>query len=291
MSDAAIASAVPLHPDPDRAPSARLDAAGAGKILRLLRTLIAYGKNVVEKLREEDDPDDLPWYAYLTRIFGITDPAYITVVFIRGLLRATALQARLSRSLARGRNSLPPLPLQEGNEGLDLLPLPLREGAGVRGPGRGQSRGAGLAFPPGWPAGEPSHDREPSPEEEMFADIVAKDRDRPIGAILLDICLDLGIVPDLMDPATWEELRHAITLYGGDPTPLLAGIDSTNPTASTDVTDVTSVTGVGRKSEAHSATGTPGPTDSPPIPGAGQPIMVCPPWPAPSPAPASTGPP
>jgi hypothetical protein len=99
----------------------------------------------------------------------------------------------------------------------------------------------------------------------MFADIVAKDRDRPIGAILLDICLDLGIVPALMDPATWEELRQAITLYGGDPTPLLAG-----------------ATGVGRKSEAHSATGTPG---------AGQPIIVCPQWPAPSPVPASTGPP
>jgi hypothetical protein len=48
-------------------------------------------------------------------------------------------------------------------------------------------------------------------------------RPRPRRLFFLDICLDLGIVPALMDPATWDELRLAITLYGSDPTPLLAG--------------------------------------------------------------------
>ena len=66
-------------------------------------------------------------------------------------------------------------------------------------------------MPPGWPAGDHSFDREPTYEEEMFAEIVAEDRGRPIGPILLDICLDLGIRPDLMDPATWDELCLAIT--------------------------------------------------------------------------------
>jgi len=110
----------------------------------------------------------------------------------------------------------------------------------------------------------------------MFAEIVAEDRDRSIGAILLDICLDLGIVPAQMDPATWNELRLAITLCGGDPAPLLArAVASPNPAG---------LAGVG----------TPGPGDSPPIPGAGQPTIAYPPWPAPfpqSPAPACTGPP
>jgi len=75
----------------------------------------------------------------------------------------------------------------------------------------------------GWaiPAGDSSLDRLPTPEEEMFAEIVEKDRDRPIGAILLDICRDLGIVPAQMDPALWAELRRAISLHGGDPTPLV----------------------------------------------------------------------
>jgi len=61
----------------------------------------------------------------------------------------------------------------------------------------------------------------------MFADIVEKDRDRPIGAILFDICRDLGIVPAQMDPATWAELSRAISLHGADPTPLEArGMDT-----------------------------------------------------------------
>ena len=245
MLDAA--TALPLHPDPDRVVSARPDPAGMGKILHLLRTLSAYGKNLVEKLRQEDDLDDLPWYAFLTSLFGTTNPALITVVVIRGLLRAAVLQARLSSALARGSDS--------------LLPIHVREGSLVREPRRRQPRAAGWTIPQGWPTGDPSLEREPAPEEEMFAEIAARDRDRPIGAILLDICLDLGIVPALMDPATWDELRLTIALYGGDPARLLAcGLDPANPPGLTD-------------------TGTPAPGDSLPI--AGQPTIAYPPWPAP----------
>jgi hypothetical protein len=32
---------------------------------------------------------------------------------------------------------------------------------------------------------------------------------------LVDICLDLGIVPGQMDRATWDELRLALAVYGG----------------------------------------------------------------------------
>jgi len=222
MPDTATTPAELLHPDPDRAASARLDSAGAGTILRLLRTLFAYGSNLVQTLRQERDPDDIPWYGFVTSIFGTTNPALITVTIIRGLLRATALQATLSKSVAT------------------LLPLPLRAWAaeqtkaGGKGPRRGSSprlpRATGWTIPPGWPAGVASLDREPSPEEEMFAEIVAEDQDRPISAILLEICLDLGIVPDLMDPATWDELSLAITLYGGDPAPLVAlGVNAADP--------------------------------------------------------------
>ena len=190
----------------------------------------------------------------------------ISDIVIRGLLRAVALQARLHH----------------------LLPLPLREGAGGRGPGRDDPWLAEMTTSPqanqqtqprqsrrrpaapviwaGWPAGDSSNDRLPTPEEDMFADIIAEDRDRPLGAILLDICRDLGIVPEQMDPATWAELRRAISLHGADPTPL-----------------------VGRKSEAHSAASPLSVTDAADTPG-----IVYPPWPAPhphSPAPSGTGPP
>jgi hypothetical protein len=272
----------PAQPDPDRAEPARLDSVGTGKILHLLRTLFAYGRNLVEKLREEDDPNDLPWYTFLTTIFGTIDPAVITVVILRGLLRARALQARLSSSLTRGRAPLLPLPLREGDggrgPGRDDRCLAgvggLREGGEGRAPGPRSRRAAESALPADWLARHSSLDRQPSPEEQMYAEIVAKDRDRPIGAILLDICLDLAIVPALMDAATWDELRLAITLHGGDPAPLLADADR-----------LAGATDVGSKPpdsfQEHSATGTPGPNDSPPI--AGQPAIVYPPLAIPRP--------
>jgi hypothetical protein len=54
-----------------------------------------------------------------------------------------------------------------------------------------------------------------------------------------------------MDPATWDERRLAITLYGADPAPLTPHWPGSDE---------------GRKSEAHSATGTPYPIGNPAIP-------------------------
>jgi hypothetical protein len=262
MTDTATAPPpAATEPDPDRAEAARLDPAAVGNILRLLRTLFAYGKNLVEALRQEDDPNVLPWYAFLTNILGTTDPADITTTIIYGLLRLAALHARLSPLL--------PLPLQAW--AAEQTKAGGRRPRQVRGPTPRKPQAAtGWAIPAGWPAGQDSLDREPTPEEDMLADILAEDQDRPIGPILLDICLDLGIVPALMDPATWDELRQAITLCGADPAPLEARAkDAADPPGLPGATDV------GRKSEARSADG-----------------IAYPPWPAPQyPVPAATGPP
>jgi hypothetical protein len=40
-------------------------------------------------------------------------------------------------------------------------------------------------------------------------------RRRPVGAVIVDICRDLGIAPGDLDRAFWDELRHAIIAYGG----------------------------------------------------------------------------
>jgi len=215
MSNAPTAATAPIHPGPDRAVSARLDSAGVGNILRLLRALFAYGSNLVETLRQNDYPEVLPWYPFLATIFGSTNPALITVIVTRGLLRLTALQRRLSSSLACARYSLLRLPLRDDR--------PAKRIDGGRRPGGGQSHAAGSAIPPGRSAGETSLGREPTPEQEIFAEIVERDRDRQIAAILLDICLNLGIVSPLMEPATRGELVHDLTRYGSDPATLPSG--------------------------------------------------------------------
>ncbi len=40
-------------------------------------------------------------------------------------------------------------------------------------------------------------------------------RSRPIGAVIADICRDLGIAPGDLDGAFWDELNLAIISYGG----------------------------------------------------------------------------
>jgi hypothetical protein len=272
MPNPATAPAEPPHPDPHRAVSARLDSASAGRVLRLLHTLIAYGRSVVQTLRETDDPKTLPWFAVLTRIFDTTNPALITIYMIRGLLRAAALQARLGRSFP----SLPALAVP------DRAAKQTRPAASGPRPRRPPAIGW-RTFPPGWPAHDSSLDRLPTPEEQMYAEIVAEDRDRDIGPILFDICVDLGIVPQQMDPATWQGLRVTIAQYGANPTPFeTRHLDLADPAPA-------DALGVGRKSEAHSATITPA---APPT--AAHPTLIFPPWPAPSPqypVPPCTGPP
>src|SRR5271169_5005397 len=58
----------------------------------------------------------------------------------------------------------------------------------------------------------------PSPEQ-IAADI----RHRPVGAVIADICHDLGIMPD---HPMWRELQRAVILHGGRLIDFVASIRS-----------------------------------------------------------------
>ena len=49
-------------------------------------------------------------------------------------------------------------------------------------------------------------------EEEIAAEV----RRRPVGAVIADICRDLGVMPGQLDRAFWDELAHAIIAYDGN---------------------------------------------------------------------------
>jgi hypothetical protein len=222
--DVATAQAEARQPDPDRAVPPCL-----GKVLSLVRTLIAYGQNLTDILRQHAaDPRLLPYFAFVVRIFCTPDLTPILARITRGLLRAAALEERLSKRAARGQ---------------DLTPTPIRLPS-VRKPATVKS------------ATSPS-----SPNEELSPEeIIAKDRRRPVGAVLVDICRDLGIAPGQMNRATWDELRLAITLYGGNLVTLIFSRERW-------------------KSPKDPATC---PDFDPfPVDAAGQPIIAFPPWPAP----------
>ncbi len=112
--------------------------------------------------------------------FGTGDIALILARITRGLLRAEALEARIIHTAAR----------------LDAEP------ARPRAPCH-RSPSTRLAE-----AGSAPELCLPTPEQ-----IAAEVRRRPIGAVIADICRDLGIRPD---HPLWRELSDLIIYYGGN---------------------------------------------------------------------------
>jgi len=162
--------------------------ASIGQVLGLIRTLIAYGRNLTDLLEQHaNDPEALPCFAFVASIFCTSNVSLILARIYRGLLRAAALEARLLGLAARGHQ-----------EPISIRPPTPRHPRVPKSAGKRRS------------AQGPSLVRLPTPEE-----IAAQDRRRPIGAVLVDICLDLGIVPEQMDLETWDELIRALVLYRG----------------------------------------------------------------------------
>jgi hypothetical protein len=261
MFDAATEPVAAVQPDPNRAEPPRPIPPKIARVLSVLHPLIAYGKNLADMLQQHAAaPHLLPFFEFLGINFGTRNLALILARITRGLLRAAALEARLRRRAARGP---------------DLQSAPRRP------PSKRKPRAAKPTIPLRGPAPDPAH--LPTPEE-----IEAEVRRRPIGAVLVDICLDLGIAPAQMD----HELHCVIIGHGGSLARYLVRQDKQRADDASG--------SVGRKTpdliRGHSAEDGPNPSDSPnsdPTPIAG-PTIVFPPWPArspQSPATVSTGPP
>ena len=183
MSDPAAAGQTNC-PDPDQdRPATGVDAPNpTGRLLGLVRALIDYGKRLANTLEQRTSAAGL---ADITRYFGTLDIAQILARITRGLQRAAALEARLvSRPVCQ-----PAPPAALGTRSLDQ------------------------------PSAANPVDRSASTADTRLAhlptsgDIAAEVRRRPVGAVIVDICRDLGIVPS--NPL-WRELSRAIIENGGN---------------------------------------------------------------------------
>ena len=173
-------------PQPDR-PTAGAPPRISG-LLGLIRRLIDYGTKLATALRHPAAGPNAP--AATRTAFGTGNIALILASITRGLLRATALEERLTRRAASGK---------------DLGTSP------TRAPSPRKPRAAQpAAARPVTQADAPDVARLPTAK-----DIAADIRRRPIGAVIADICHDLGIVPGQVDRALWDELVLAMVGYGG----------------------------------------------------------------------------
>ena len=128
----------------------------SSRLLGVVRQLIYYGRQLVTTLR--DNP----------RRFGASEIALILQRVTRGLLRAEALEARVIRDAAR-LDAWPVLPPTSSHRASSPA------GTAAARPAKAtQTHIAGLPT-----------------EKEIAAEV----RRRPIGAVIADICRDLGITP------------------------------------------------------------------------------------------------
>ena len=180
MSAAATAPTPTTAPDPD--PAGAGEPSRVERLLNLVRKLIDYGKELATTLRQCGAATDL---AAIMRPFGTRDIALILARITHGLLLADALEARIVRGAAR-------LDAEPRSAAPRAQPTP---------------RAATAASRPADPA-DPRLASLPTPEQ-----IAAEVRRRPIGAVVADICRDLGILPS---HPIWRELSRVVILCGGN---------------------------------------------------------------------------
>ncbi len=158
----------------DPSPDRANDASGSGRVLRLVQALIVYGQQLLDALRQ---PNPDPRCALG---FGPITLASIGARVLRGLQIAAALEERLLQP-ERKRDAAADAPVVRARNPRE---------AGCRA------------------TRQRDDDRMPTTEE-----IAAMLRHRPVGAVLADICRDLGIG---LDCPLWRELSDTILEMDGN---------------------------------------------------------------------------
>ena len=177
----------PPDPAPDRSPANAPE--GIGCFLILLRWIIGYGQQLASALRDGTIGGGFERVVWR---YHTKDIAVILARIQRGLMLAAGLQDRLTKRATTGRD-LTPAPVRYPE------PRPPRDGNSQR---RRAPRKTNIIDLP--------LDRLPTAEE-----IADELRRRPAGAVLVDICRDLGILPGDLPPELRQALETLVVRYGG----------------------------------------------------------------------------
>jgi hypothetical protein len=175
-----------------------------GTLLRVVRVLLGYGRHLADTVRERAAA---PGFAAIAACFGTANLSPILAHLHRGILRAAALERVLLARAAAGRDvdftaprvrasGRPPAPA--GQTG-DREPAPAAARQAAPRPARsllGRDHPANFYTP-------------------TLEELESQVRRRPIGRTIVDICLDLGVVPGLCTGAFWNELFDLTRCYGG----------------------------------------------------------------------------
>lgn len=196
----------PAQPDPprDQDPAAR--PSRIGFVQSVVIRLLDFGRHLATTITQRAEAPSFP---VLAVAFGTARVSAISAHLHRGILRAIALQRVLHARLAAGRD------LEIAQHDPHPLPTP----SPLPDPSAAPEQTA--PAPPAAVACRAARRRSPpfADDPELFmptlAQLEAQIRRRPIGRTIVDICLDLGVVPGFCVGRVWNMLFECIHSYGG----------------------------------------------------------------------------
>lgn len=194
-------STAPLTAEPDATPGPQ-DRGGdrRGRLLGLVRKIMDYGRDLVASLQRQNTPAP---NTNVARSFGTFNLALIIARITRGLALAARLESRLMR--ASPTRAVPPAGADRPDG-----PAPVR----IVRPKASQGASEGASQRASRPAerSEAEDDAALLRGPPSAEDIAARVRNRPAGAVIVEICRDLGI--DAAHPL-WPDIRDAIIAFDG----------------------------------------------------------------------------
>jgi hypothetical protein len=171
-------------------------------LLHTVRILLGFGRHLADTAKDRSASTD---FNAIAVCFGTGRLYAILAHLQRGILRATALERVLLARAARGRDIrfVTPCERSPAAPAAPADPLAVEQLAEavvpkvVRRPSR----------PAGW--------NDPELFMPTLAELEAQVRRRSLGRTLVDICLDLAVVPGFCTGPFWNELFDSIRLHGG----------------------------------------------------------------------------
>lgn len=172
-------------------------------LLQIVRVLLCYGRHLADTVA---DRAAAPGFATIAACFGTAKLAVIVARLHRGILRAVALERVLLARAAAGRDvefeaarTRPPAP----------PPAPADAQAD-------QQPEAPAARIPVSRLGTRSRRDDPADcHIPTLEELEAQVRRRPFGRTIVDICLDLAVMPGLCAGPFWNALSDTMQRYGG----------------------------------------------------------------------------
>jgi len=171
-------------------------------LLHTVRILLGFGRHLAETAQHRSASPD---FNAIAACFGTGRLCAILAHLQRGILRAIALERVLLARAARGRDLSFVAP-RERATAAPAAPEDAAAGQPAEAPAAGKPA-ARPSRPAGWD--------DPELFMPTLEELEAQVRRRPLGRTIVDICLDLAVVPGFCAGPFWNELFDGIRLHGG----------------------------------------------------------------------------